>query len=281
MPKDKFVEVGNARVRYWLQGASGSPVVLLHGIACSVLEWQHNIAPLAAQHQVYAVDLLGFGLSDKPVEEPYDLNSLARFVLKFMDSVGLSQAHLAGNSLGGRLALQCAALAPERVTSMVLVDPAGIDKRETLLEFRLTTLPVLGEMLGRPTAFGTRMLWRKAFFNPEPFVTNELVRTKVALASSPGALQAFLKTLRGFVEFGGFKAEWVEQLHRQLPEMRTRCLVIWGNDDQFVPVAHAQVLKTLMPNVQVEVFDHCGHVPQIECADRFNETVLNFWGQEA
>ncbi len=281
MPEDKFVEVDNARVRYWQQGDSGSPVVLLHGIACSVLEWQHNIAALAAHHRVYAVDLLGFGLTDKPVDEPYDLNSLARFVLKFMDSVGLTQAHLVGNSLGGRLALQCAALAPERVTSMVLVDPAGIDKRETLLEFRLTTLPVVGELLGRPTAFGTRMLWRKAFFDPGPFVTEELVRTKLALASSPGALQAFLKTLRSFVELAGFKAQWVDALHRQLPGMSMRCLVVWGRDDRFVPVGHAQVLESLMPDVRVEVFEQCGHVPQIECADRFNESVLAFWNQNA
>ena len=109
---------------------------------------------------MFALDLLGFGLTDKPQAETYSLRRLSQFVLDFIKLKEIAQAHFAGNSLGGRLVLECAAMAPKQVTSLLLVDPAGIARRETLFEFRLATLPILGEILTWPNRLGTKMLWR-------------------------------------------------------------------------------------------------------------------------
>ena len=68
LPQDQYVQVGRIRTRFWQMGTQGSVVLLLHGIACSVLEWQRNIEALAVHHRVFAVDLLGFGLTDKPAD---------------------------------------------------------------------------------------------------------------------------------------------------------------------------------------------------------------------
>jgi pimeloyl-ACP methyl ester carboxylesterase len=152
-----------------------------------------------------------------------------------------------------------------------------VDRDGTLLEFRLATVAFLGEMLTRPNPMGTRMLWRKAFADPAQFVTDELVNTKVSLAKMPGAHAAFLKTLRSFVNFSGFRPEHVNALHAALPSISAPTLVVWGRDDQFVKVAHAQVLRRLLPNVQVEIWDRCGHAPQVELAEKFNETAIAFW----
>ncbi len=275
--KDQFIAVGKVNTRYWQAGDQGSPVLLLHGIGCSVLEWERNIAALATCHRVFALDLLGFGLTDKPLDEDYCIHRLAQFALDFLTAHHIDRAHFAGNSLGGSIALECARIAPGRMASQVLVDPAGIDRSGTLLEFRLTTLPVLGEALTRPNRPGTRMLWRKACVDATSIVTEDLVNTKVALASMPGAQAAFLKTLRSFVNFRGFKPEYVNALQAALPSMRTPTLVIWGREDQFVSVAHAEVLRRMLPGVQVQIWDRCGHVPQIEYPERFNETALGFW----
>lgn len=280
--EDRFASIGDHRTRYWQAGNQGSAVLLLHGIGCSVLEWQHNVAALALRHRVFALDLLGFGLTDKPANEPYTINHLAEFALRFLAQLNLPTAHLCGNSLGGSIALEMARLAPQRARSLLLVDPTGIDERGTLLEFRLATLPVLGELLTRPNRLGTRMLWRKAFARPDGFVTDELVNTKVMLAKLPGAHQAFLKTLRSFVNLGGFKAEHVAALHAALPAINAPTLVMWGRDDQFINAAHAQTLKRLMPNAQVRLWDECGHAPQVERASEFNAAALAFWaGQDA
>lgn len=279
MVKNQFINIGGTKTRYWQVGDQGPSVLLLHGIACSVLEWERNIAALAAHHRVFAVDLLGFGLTDKPSNENYCVSRLAQFSLDFLTAHNISRAHFAGNSMGGSIALECARVAPERVASLVLVDPAGIDRRGTLLEFRLATLPFLGEALTRPNRLGTRMLWRKAVADPTSIVTDELVNTKTQLANMPGADAAFLKTLRSFVDFIGFRPAHVNALHAALPHINTPTLVIWGRDDKFVTVAHAELLQRMLPNVQVQVWDRCGHVPQIEYPERFNRTVMEFWAK--
>ena len=81
--------------------------MLLHGISCSVVEWEYNIAALATQHRVIALDLLGCGLSDKLLDADYDMQSQAKFVFAFMDAMGLSHTSMVGNSMGGCIALEC------------------------------------------------------------------------------------------------------------------------------------------------------------------------------
>ena len=105
LPSEQYVKLGSVNTRYWQAGSGGSAVVLLHGIGCSVLEWQANINELARQHRVYALDILGFGLTDKPSKAPANIRGLAKFTLEFMDALGIAQAHLVGNSMGGRIAL--------------------------------------------------------------------------------------------------------------------------------------------------------------------------------
>lgn len=275
--QDRYVDVGTVRTRYREAGSTGSTVLLLHGIGCSVLEWSRNIDALAAHHRVVAIDLLGFGLTDKPSGADYTIGGLTRFVLDAMQALGIVRAHLAGNSLGGRLALECAVVAPGRVASLVLADPAGMARRGTLPEFRLATLPVLGELVTAPTAVGTRLLWRKAFARPDAFVTDELVATKLALARQPGAQAAFLKTLRSFLDVGGFRPEPVARLQAGLPGITAPALVLWGREDQFVAPAHAEVLRQGLRRADVQLWEHCGHAPQIECAGRFNDAALRFW----
>ena len=282
MLEDKFINVGGVRTRYWQEGTNqNSVVLLLHGAACSILEWKENIESLSLNHRVFAVDLVGSGWTDKPTtssSQPYTIPSLTKFVLDFMDSVGITTTpvHFMGNSSGGRLALECARVAPERVASIVLVAPAGIDCDGSLLEFRLSTVPVLGEICTFPNSMGTRMLWNKAFANPSKFVTEDFVKEKVRLSSLPGAQLAFLKFMRNFLTVHGFRRELVDQLHAAMPMMNFPILVILGKSDQFISVRHAEVLRNKLPQVDVQLWDNCGHAPQIEKAEEFNATVSRF-----
>lgn len=281
--EDHYIDLGQVRTRYWHAGGQaggqandgGSAVVLLHGIGCSVQEWRSNITELARKHRVYALDLLGFGLTGKPDTADYSIRGHAQFVLDFMASQGLDRAHLVGNSLGGRVALECGLMAPARVASMVLVDPAGVG-RETHINMRLAAAPLVGELLTRPSRFGLRMLWNLAFYN-RAFVTDALVEDKFNFASQPGAQRAFLRTLRSFVAFGGFPTEQVAALHQALPGVQVPALVAWGMQDQLVPVAQAAILKRLLPRVEVKLYDRCGHAPMVECASEFNADVLGYW----
>jgi pimeloyl-ACP methyl ester carboxylesterase len=86
--EDCYVSVGEVRTRYWQAGSRGSPVILLHGIGCSVLDWQANMAALAERHRVFAIDMLGFGRTDKPSGETYTVPRLAQFALRFPQRTG-------------------------------------------------------------------------------------------------------------------------------------------------------------------------------------------------
>jgi len=249
-------------------------LVLLAGIGCSVLEWRCNMAALAAQHRVLAFDMLGHGLTDKPDKDCYRIADLARFTLGFLSAQGVDSAHLVGNSLGGRIALECARLAPARVKSLVLAAPAGVG-RETALGMRLATVPLLGELITRPSRMTTRALWRPAFHDPS-FPTREFIEARYALAAAPGAQQALLRTLRGFVSLAGFRRGQAAALQAALPAMKQPSLIIWGRNDRLVPADHARILEKGLPCAQVVVFDDCGHFPQVEQAQRFNEVVVGF-----
>jgi pimeloyl-ACP methyl ester carboxylesterase len=272
---DKYITIGGIKTRYWQAGEQGSLVVLIHGITRSVEDWQTNMADLATRHRVFALDVLGFGFTDKPADEEYTISRLSRFVLDFMTALNIPKAHLVGNSLGATLALECAHQAPERVASLVLADPAGMDKKGNLFEFRLATVPFLGEFLTKPSLSGTKMIGSKAYYDPS-ILTDDAIAFSTDLASLPGAHSAFLKTLRSFSNFSGFKSAFVEALHKKLPTITAPTLVIWGKEDKFVTVAHAEVLRRLLPNATIDIWDNCGHVPQIECSKRFNETTLTF-----
>ena len=91
--EDRYVDVCTFRTRFWQAGRTGSAVVLLAGIGCSVLEWQSNIVALAARHRVYAFDMLGRGLTDKPQKNCYAIADLARFTLAFLSAQGEASAH--------------------------------------------------------------------------------------------------------------------------------------------------------------------------------------------
>ena len=123
---------------------------------------------------------------------------------------------------------------------------------------RLQSVPVLGELLTRPSRMGTRMLWTPAFHDPS-FVTNGLVETKYALARMPGAHQAVLKTLRSLVSVGGFRIEHVAPLQAVMRTLQQPTLIIWGQQDRLVPPDHARFLEAKLPRSRTILFDECGH----------------------
>ena len=276
--EDRYVSVRGIKTRYWQVGTQGTPIILLHGIGCSVLDWEASIPKLATQHCVYAVDMLGCGLTEKPSKETYTGPRLTQFVLDFLTTQQIPRAHFAGFSLGGRVVLECAITAPERVASMVLLAPAGVAREGMLIHFRLATIPFLGEMILQPSAERLETFWRLAFLD-QSFVTSEFIAARLKLAMQPGAKEAFLKTLRDGLNWRGVQTAYVNALRTALPLVNVPTLIIWGKQDNFISPRHAEVLQRLLPNVQVELFDHCGHLPQIERAEKFNEAALSFWDQ--
>lgn len=124
------------------------------------------------------------------------------------------------------------------------------------------------------------MIWKLAFHD-KSYVTHDLVAEEVALAKLPNAQTVFRKTLRGVLNFGGFLEAPRKAFHVRIQQVQCTSLVIWGKQDQFLPVTHVAVLKPLLANAEYELIDDCGHVPMTEIAERFNQMTLTFLSSHA
>lgn len=270
--EDRYVEVKGKNIRYWAAGA-GPALILVHGLACSAEFWQYNIGPLAGDHRVYALDLLGFGRSDKDVGE-FSLRYAALFMADFMEALGIERATLVGNSLGGVICAQFAVQCALRLNKLILVDSAGFG-RELNPFMRLWSVPAVGS-----AAFS---LYQRAFplvarwnFRDPTAVDREWIDGAAAMLRMPGVKETSLGIARLGVDLRGQREQLFRDLHRELGQISAPALIVWGSRDPAVPLAHAYAAQRLIPGSQVRVIDGCGHTPQVERPQEFNRLVLDF-----
>jgi 4,5:9,10-diseco-3-hydroxy-5,9,17-trioxoandrosta-1(10),2-diene-4-oate hydrolase len=273
LPQDQYIKVGNINTRFWAAGDKGTTVVLVHGLGGFNENWVHNVNALSQSHRVYAMDLLGFGRSDK-TPLIHDMYDLVRFINDFMETLKIDKASLVGNSLGGGLALLFALQYPQKVEKLVLVDNAGMGK-DIILDFKLCSLPLLGELLIRPSRSTTAGLWKKIVYNSS-LVTEKLIKDSYALAALPGASKALLAALRSGINLSGQRSKLTKALLEKLGSIAAPTLIIWGKQDRIIPVAHAQVAVNKILGARLQIIDRCGHMAQLEHPEKFNKLVLDF-----
>lgn len=270
---EKYIVVNGVKIRYIVRG-SGSPVLLIHGIGEFLEVWWQNIGPLSEHYQVYAMDLLGHGLSDKPAVD-YNLAFATEVAIRFAQSLGIERASLIGHSIGGVIAMTMAINFPEKVDKLILVDSGGLTNEVPLL-YRLCSLPLLGELMVGPTVkAGLRRGMKRAFYNPD-LVTEGMVDKDYQVLKMPGAKRAILSIIRHGVSLKGLNPETVmlDKLHL----IKSPTLLVYGAQDKVIPVKYAQNACDLIPNARLKVIEKCGHCPYIEKASEFNEVVIEFLG---
>jgi pimeloyl-ACP methyl ester carboxylesterase len=277
IPADRKIKIGTVNTRYWMEG-EGSTVILIHGISNSVEDWLLNFNVLTEQHQVYALDMIGHGRTDKPLSASYQMPDLARFLKDFMDALHIPSAHLVGHSLGGAIALTVALNYPTYVNKLVLVDSAGL-AHEVSIILRLLSVPGLGEFLGAMALQGgleKRMaLQRKSWPDPE-IVPDQMIQLKYAATLWQDISKTFLKTLRTCCNIWGTKKSVYTPIVQGLPSLKNPVLVVWGKQDDILPVSQAQIVKDKIPGARVEIFEKCKHDPMVVNPNRFNQLVLEF-----
>ncbi len=232
-----------------------------------------NIEALSEHHHVVALDLMGAGRTDKPAVS-YSAANLARFLNNFLETQGVQRASLIGSSLGGAVSLQFAIRYREKLDKLVLVSSAGLG-REVALALRLSTLPLVGEMLSRPSRKGTARLL-KLYVRDPAIITAEILDMSFALISLPGAHKAWLSTLRDNATLRGQRVDLLRFVLDNFRSITAPTLVVWGREDAIFPLAHAYVAERGIPNARLAVFDSCGHLPMLECAAAFNAVVSEF-----
>ena len=271
--KDEYVNVKGVRTRYWHVGEGGSIVILIHGLGGSIESWAYNIRSIARFHEVYALDLIGFGRTDKP-EGEYTYSFFSSFLRDFMAKVGIESATIAGHSLGGGTALQFAISYPHMADKLILVSTGGLSKKFSL-GLRVLTLPLVGEVLSRASkkscsATLERIVYDRSVIEPD------WVDLYYEMSSLPGTQVALLKTLRaGSTLFGG-KRRVMDPISRGLDSIACRTLVIWGKNDNIIPFEISQIALDEIKNSELFTLDKCGHAPIYEYPDRVNDRITSF-----
>ena len=273
-PNATVVTVEGRRTVVATAGRSSDPaLVLIHGFGGSTFGWRHVMEPLAASGwYVVALDLPGFGLAEKGWGGAYDHASHARFVLAVMDQMQINQAVLAGHSMGGNVVSWVAALAPERVRGLALIDAAIVSPSAAPASAASTLLSL------PPLRRATRILIRSAFTEA---TFGELLGSAFAVksAATPETIRGYATAsqledwdlaLLGILRDAGANAlpvpieEIVAHNGAAIPT-----LILWGSDDSWVPIAAGEALRAALPSATYVVLPGLGHVPFEEAPAAF------------
>jgi pimeloyl-ACP methyl ester carboxylesterase len=255
-----------------LAAGAGPPVLLLHGLGATKGSFLPTVAALADRFRTIAADLPGFGDSYKPLGAAYHPPFFARSVVELMDALGIERAHVIGNSMGGRAALEIGLRHPDRTGRLVLLAPSLAWRRERPWAPLVRVLsPHLGLVQITPRrvveAIAQRIL---------PVAEESWVRAGV-----DEFLRAYL-TPRGRVAFyAAARQIYLEEPHgakgfwTRLAGLRPPALFVWGRHDGLVPISFAKHVRRALPSAQHLELD-CGHVPQIERPEETHAAVAAF-----
>lgn len=256
-------------------------VLLLHGLGGTRASMFDTAADLSRDHRVHAIDLPGFGSSGKPSLGGYNPGWFAEIVLGLMDELEIERAHLVGNSMGGRIAIELGLRAPERVSALGLLSPAVAWIRRGLHPLVRVLRPEFGFL---PHSFSRRTVANQfwgMFHDPDavdPAIADVMVDEFRRIYCSPAARYAFLASARNiYLEKpfgrGGF--------YPRLAELVPPALFVWGSHDPLVPAAFGRHVRDWLPAAEQVVLDGCGHVPQVELPEETGALLRRFFADAA
>jgi pimeloyl-ACP methyl ester carboxylesterase len=271
------VWTGKARISTLFAGSPDAPpLVLLHGLGATKSSWLPIVPALAARYRVIAVDLPGFGASSKPMGQ-YDATWFSGQVVHLLDRLGLERVFLAGNSMGGRISMEVAMRAPDRVNAIACLCPAAAFSKRPLVWAARIARPELGVLAARLPRQQVHDGLRELFAVPARVADDwydAAVDDFLHVWRSPRARMAFFAALRHIYleEPYGEAGFW-----GRLAAMEPPALYVYGRRDVLITSRFAQKVRATVSGASVEVWNDCGHVPQIEHPERTTRKLLEFY----
>jgi pimeloyl-ACP methyl ester carboxylesterase len=256
---DRSIALNGNHVFYVEGGpASGANVVLIHGLGTEAQQDWVVLAPylVRAGYHVYAMDLLGYGRSDKPTEMHYSVSEEARFVEAFLEANYLTSVSLGGVSMGGWIAATVALEKPQLISRLMLFDSAGMEYH---LSFdQAIFMPHTGEQVDQLMAVATP----NAPHLPD-FVKADYIRR----SNRDGWVvqRALVAMVSG-----------VDNLDKRFNALKIPVLLVWGKKDVITPLAVGEAMHRAAPQSVLAVYDGCGHIAVVTCGNSIAPTMLSF-----
>lgn len=239
----------------------GQPILLIHGFGATSYSWRHVVPALSAKYRVLAVDLKGSGKSPKPQDERYSLYDHADEVYNFIHEHHLTDLHIVGHSLGGGIALLIALKLQERgekLASLVLLDTIAYPQAIPAFISLLRT-PVAGWLSTNvlPAKFQVRSILNVAYYDDSK-VPEDAVTAYAEPLSEPNGTYALLQTAQNLIP------DDLDQVTKRYASLTAPVLIIWGKEDEIVPLSIGEKLARELPNAVLRVIKETGHIPHEE-----------------
>ena len=275
------IQLSSKRINYQKAGLEYAPVILLlHGLGARASFWRPVIPSLVNQgFQVYALDLPGFGNSES-VAELYTPTTVGKLIREFVDALNLSPVIVVGHSMGGTMAGSFAISDPASIKALVFVDAFGFSDN------LFPVSPAIFYSLTIPSLY-YRLTWQsdkliqpiiKSNFHVSDRLNPEILDMAIA-ENWVGSSSDRAKILYGLgVSMGSQtqRSQYVHNLRDRFLHYGFPMLVIWGQEDAFIPVRDAYQIKSKIPEIELHIIPDCGHVPPLEKTDEFNQRLIQF-----
>ena len=254
----KFIEIDGMQVHYRVEG-TGMPIVLLHGTGSSLHTWDDWTENLKENYRVIRMDLPAFGLTGPNKRGDYSIEGYTHFLDKFVSKTKRDSILLAGNSLGGHIAWKYTLQHSEKVKKLILVDASGLSTHKPQpWIFKMAKTPLLNTLFLYITPRYILKHNLQQVYEDDSKITEELVTRYHKMTLRAGNRGAFIDRAKSdIMQSESFKED-------QLKSIQTPTLLLWGKNDQWIPVENGNRMNALMPNSELVVIPNSGHVPMEE-----------------
>lgn len=281
-PESQFIEVDGVNVHVRFMG-EGEPIFLLHGSFSSLHTWEVWQKELSPYYMTVALDFPGHGLTGPDPLKRYSIQDYSELVLALAEKLNMEKFHLAGNSMGGAVALQVASTRPDKILTLNLIDASGapavktrtLDSTQTSARgggawvFKLLENPVFSKVFLKCTPRFLFAMNMKEVYGDESKIGLETTDRYFELMLRDGNRQATLDRLSS-----------PRNSNIQFDQLTMPTLILWGAKDSWIPVSQGYALEKVIPGSNLIVFDQAGHVPMEEIPTESVAEYLSFLGVE-
>ncbi len=272
----QFLSIDGMDIHLIEAGSGEENFILLHGFGASTYSWRKVMPEMSKWGRVIAYDRPGFGLTERVVDvtpypvNPYALEYQADLLIAIMDQKGMKSATLVGNSAGGTVAIFTALRYPDRISRLILVDPAVYNAQTrpawVNFAFRLPQIDRVGPLFVRSIRERGLDLLKMAWYDENKITAQDLENYQLPLMVENWDVGLWKFT----------KANGSVDVAQSLSEIEQPVLVISGKEDQLIPVADSIQAAEEIPNAELSMIEACGHVPQEECPQEFITELKKF-----
>ena len=263
--QSKFIEVRNNRVHYKDQG-QGEILLLIHGTASSLHTWDMWSQAFADHFRVIRMDLPGFGLTGPDVSHSYEIEDDVAFISEFLEKLGVSQAHLIGSSLGGRIAWEYSLEYPNQVKSLTLINALGYKQESWPPAIQLAMLPGMETLMPKLSSRFVYSQSLKDIYFDHGLIDDDTIDRYYELSLYPGNAEAFPKRV---------KAKLDDQEQR-ITQIAAPTLILWGAEDRYFPVKNAYRFHEDIKQSQLKIYENVSHLPMEEVPEQSLNDVIQF-----